>query len=69
MYMCANTTTSHQSVSVSVVFSPCLDPGAVREEAVRMVQEELLRATQETARLERERIELERQQQSAVSHD
>ncbi len=51
-----------------MVFSPRLDPGTVRDEAVRLVQEELLRATEETARLERERIELERQQQSAVSH-
>ena len=63
-----HTYTHTQSVNVQVQFSPRLDLAEIREEALRLSREELVRQAEEAARLEKERLELE-QQLAAVSQD
>ena len=48
-------------MNVRVQFSPRLDPADIREEALRLSREELVRQAEEAARLEKERLELEQQ--------
>lgn len=60
-------THTHQSVSVQVLFSPRLDSQAVKAEALQLAREDQFKQTEEAARMEREKLEMDQQQQVVVS--